>query len=117
GSYNQLRSIRIDPAMEPIEMDIFSITLYFGNGTLFKVPLETLEPNDQVQEYSLSNGDLTFKTASGGNDPNFLLTSIKVDDVKVNLFDKITHYGIWFLGACLLTGLVRFFVTFFISGK
>ncbi len=116
ASYRQLRTIRFDPAMTPIEMDIYSILLRYSDGTSFHVPFDTLQAGEQILEHSWNDSKLTFTTTPDANDPTFVLTTLNDGGSQNDSSQKITYYILWILAATFLVLLARFLVLFFWFG-
>ena len=116
ASYRQLRTIRFDPAMQEITMDLYSIVLRYSNGNTFNVPLDSLIAGNQIQETKLSSSSLTFSTVAGANDPTFVLGKLNDGNLPNDRAQRLTHYLLWLSSGLLLVVFGRFFLLYFCLG-
>jgi len=117
AAYNQLRTVRFDPAMRPVKMDIYSITLTYDDDTVYKVPFDSIKPGEQILTHRWDNTSFSFESVPDANDPNFSLTTLHDGNIKPDdTLKKILHYGMWIISAILIAFISRFFVIFFILG-
>lgn len=116
ASFRQLRTIRFDPAMQPVSMDIYSVILRYSDGTKYNVPLDSLTAGNQISTNTLSNGTLTFSTLPDANDPTFVLSKLNDGHAPDNSWDKLFHYSIWILSALAFSLVARFFHLYFLLG-
>ncbi len=116
ASYQQLLTIRFDPAMTPIAMDIYSILLRYSDGTSFRVPFDTLQAGEQILKYSWDDSKLSFTTTPDANDPTFVLTKLNDGVSHKNSSQKILYYTLWILTGTFIASLGRFMIHFFWLG-
>ncbi len=114
--YGKLRTLRFDPATQPLKMDIYSITLYYDDGTVFKVPFESLQPGEQILSHEWDDTTLSFETKVDATDPHFYLTKLSERVIQKETMNKIFHYGGWLLCGFLMMSLGKFIYLFFFLG-
>ena len=114
--YSELLQIRFDPSTKPIEMEIHSISLRYSDGTQYDVPLESLQPGEQIADYAISNDILTFNTVENANDPVFMLSTLADSDHEGKQRNKFTHYALWSISAILLCFVLRMGYFYFFLG-
>lgn len=117
AAYSQLRTIRFDPAMQPINMDIYSITLSYDDDTVYEVPFATIKPGTHILSHHFNDTGFYFESTPDADDPNFVLSTLNDGSIqKDDTLKKLLHYGLWICSALLLAVLGRFFVLYFILG-
>ncbi|MDW7772670.1 MAG: hypothetical protein SCH71_07240 [Desulfobulbaceae bacterium] len=110
----ELRNIRFDPARKHVKMVLHSITIFY-DGDVFEVPLDTVEPGNDIMHSEYKEGRLVFETDPEGDDPVFALTAIR--DVSV---DRSRHdpfrYVLWLTAGLVVLVAGRFIHRFFFLG-
>ncbi len=114
--YSQLRSLRFDPGTQPLKMDIYSITLIYGDGTQLEVPFDSLRPGKQILSHEWNETVFSFETIPDANDPYFSLTKLHSGFIQDDTKTKAFHYGIWLLGGIMIMLMGRFIYLFIFLG-
>ena len=112
--WDRLKKLRFDPAREHIRMKIYSITMYYDANTVFKVPLDTLSPKQEIAEHSFDGRQYQFETAVDGEDPIIELTTLGLPP-KRSL--EYLRYILWMGGGVLVLLLGGYVHRFFFLGR
>ncbi len=100
--FGQLKRLRFDPAMQYAKMILYSIEIS-SQGETFSVPLDTINPENQILKHEWDGTRYSFETIADANDSVFTLDKFDLISEISNL-DKALYYGAW-----LLSGLLLFF--------
>lgn len=113
---NELKRVRFDPAREHAKMKIFSVTLFYGNDNAFEVPLDTVEPENDILQYTFDGEKLVFETTPDGEDPMFLLTELRSVQLGSRMKDPF-HYLFWMMTGILTVLFCGFVYRYFFQAK
>lgn len=112
--WGKLERLRFDPAMHYVEMILYSITIS-SEGKTFNVPMDTLNPENQILQHEWDGTRYTFETVSDANDPFFMLDKFILTP-ELSALDKIMHYGAWLFSGLLFVFLGSWIYRFFFLG-
>lgn len=113
--FSKLRSLRFDPASFPLQMDISEVTLSYSNGFVFKVPLESFIPNEQIDEVTVYQDKLSFTTKPDAFDPVFVFSKLG-DLPPPRSISKDFYVALWMIAGLVLYLLGRTIYLYFFKG-
>lgn len=112
--WDRFKKLRFDPARKNVLMKIFSITMYYDADTVFRVPLDTLSPKQQIADHSFDGKQYIFETAVDGEDPIIELTTLGNPPKRSR---EWLRYFLWIAGGVLVLLLGGFIHRFFFRGR
>lgn len=113
--YNRLKLLRFDPSKKYASMTIKKIVYSYDGGQNVSVPLENIQPVNQIQSHLIEDNGLSFITEAGGDDPVFIINK---DLSPADTTDKsrVMHYLKYFMASLIALFVCRFIYLYFIKG-
>ncbi len=111
--FSRLKLLRFDPAKGYTSMVIKEIQYGYDGQPKNVIPLNSIEPINQIKSYSILDDGLHLESIPGGEDPGFVIR-YDFDPLRMSLGEKIFYYFKYAIGGIVTAFVLRSLYIFFI---